>query len=217
MSIRKWAPRWVVSWAIAVSLVGAGPALARGADYQLGYGDALTISIVGQPSLSVEAQAVRPDGRISLPLVQEVEIAGKTVAELTADLVKAYKPYLLSPQIVVSVAKFRPLKVTVLGQVTKPGTYDFEAHPTLVDALATAGGLTERAQRGAIKVMTPGQPAQVYDLDRLLSGESELPRLAEGSVVEIAEVWGPDYYRLIPIVASIITAGALLWRYSFSP
>ena len=217
MSYRKLWIRGALSWAIAVSLLGAGPALARGADYQLGYGDALSVTIVGQPTLSVEGQAVRPDGRITLPLVKEVIIEGRTVAEVTAALEKAYKPYLTHPQIVVSVAKFRPLRVTVMGQVTKPGTYAFEGEPTLVDALATAGGLTDRAQRGAIKVMTPGGESRVYDLDRLMSGAEALPKLSEGSVVEIAEVWGPDYYRLIPIAASIITAGALLWRYGFGP
>lgn len=209
----------VVRGLVALALVAAmqAPALGRSADYQLGYGDAISVTVVGQPTLSVTDQPVRPDGRISLPLVQQVEIQGKTVAEVTAALNKAYKPYFQSPQIVVTVARFRPMRVTVMGQVTKPGTYAFEELPTLVDAVATAGGLTDRAARTGIKVVEPGGRTLTYDMDDLLTGEAPLPRLREGSVVEIHEVWGPDLYRLIPIAASVITAGALIWRYGLAP
>jgi polysaccharide export outer membrane protein len=209
----------VIRGLVALALVAAiqAPALGRSADYQLGYGDAISVTVVGQPTLSVTDQPVRPDGRISLPLVQQVEIQGKTVAEVTSALNKAYKPYFQSPQIVVTVARFRPMRVTVMGQVTKPGTYAFEELPTLVDAVATAGGLTDRAARTGIKVVEPGGQTLTYDMDLLLSGETPLPRLREGSVVEIHEVWGPDLYRLIPIAASVITAGALIWRYGLDP
>lgn len=207
--------RWMSSLATAIAVWAAtsGGAFARAADYKLGYGDAVTVTVVGQPNLSVEAQPVRPDGRISLPLVQQVEIQGKTVEEITSALTRAYRPYLQNPQIVVNVAHFRALKVTVLGQVAKPGTYTFDELPTLVDAVATAGGLTERAARGSITVVAPGGQRRTYDLDHLLGANGQMPRLSEGSVVEIGEVWGPDFYRIIPIAASIITAGALLWRY----
>lgn len=211
--MRKSSP--MIRGLVALALVAAiqAPAMGRSADYQLGYGDAISVTVVGQPTLSVTDQPVRPDGRISLPLVQQVEIQGKTVAEVTSALNKAYKPYFQAPQIVVTVARFRPMRVTVMGQVTKPGTYAFEELPTLVDAVATAGGLTDRAARTGIKVVEPGGQTLSYDMDLLLSGQTPLPRLREGSVVEINEVWGPDLYRLIPIAASVITAGALIWRY----
>jgi protein involved in polysaccharide export with SLBB domain len=206
-----------IRWALAAALVAAAqaPMLARSADYKLGYGDAVTVTVVGQPNLSVQDQPVRPDGRITPPLVQQVEIQGKTVAEVTAALNKAYRPFLTTPQIVVTVARFRPLRITVLGQVVKPGSYAFEEAPTLIDALATAGGLTERAARSSVRVMEPGGKSLTYDIDSLLQGKGPLPRMREGSVVEIGEVWGPDFYRLIPIAASVITAGALLWRYGW--
>ena len=211
MHKRHVTTRWILAAVLVMAM--QSPALGRSADYKLGYGDAITVTVVGQPSLSVTDQPVRPDGRITLPLVQQVEIEGKTVAEVTAALNTAYKPYFQSPQIVVTVARFRPMRVTVMGQVVKPGTYAFEELPTLVDAVATAGGLTDRAARTGIKVIEPGGATQVYDLDGVLSGQTPLPRIREGSVIEIGEVWGPDFYRLIPIAASVITAGALLWRY----
>ncbi|MFN3428658.1 MAG: polysaccharide biosynthesis/export family protein, partial [Candidatus Sericytochromatia bacterium] len=211
MTMRHHATRWVL--AAAIVLAAQAPGLARTQDYRLGYGDALTVTVVGQPSLSVSDQPVRPDGRITLPLVQQVEIQGKTVAEVTAALNQAFKPFLTTPQVVVTVARFRPLRVTVLGQVAKPGTYAFEAAPTLVDLVATAGGLTDRASRASIRVVEPGGSVRSYDLDGLLAQNGPMPTLGEGSVVEIGEVWGPDLYRLIPLAASVITAGALLWRY----
>ena len=145
MHKRHVTTRWILAAVLVMAM--QSPALGRSADYKLGYGDAITVTVVGQPSLSVTDQPVRPDGRITLPLVQQVEIEGKTVAEVTAALNKAYKPYFQSPQIVVTVARFRPMRVTVMGQVVKPGTYAFEELPTLVDAVATAGGLTDRAAR----------------------------------------------------------------------
>jgi polysaccharide export outer membrane protein len=204
--------------ALAVLALAAPPAIAAPApsDYRLGFGDAVTVTVLGQPTLSVEGQPVRPDGRITLPLVQQVQIEGRTIAQVTADLTAAYQPYLQAPQIVVSVARFRALKVTVLGQVAKPGTYDFEHAPTLAEALASAGGLTDRAARAGITVVTPSGDRQDLDLDALLRAPAPQPRLAENSVVEIHEVSGPDLYRLVPLAASIVTAGALLWRYGFA-
>lgn len=211
MRIFKHVSRGLLAAVLLTSL--QAPGLARPVDYKLGYGDAISVTVVGQPTLSVIDQPVRPDGRISLPLVQQVEIAGKTVAEVTSALNTAYKPYFQVPQVVVTVARFRPLRVTVMGQVSKPGTYAFEELPTLVDAVATAGGLTDRAARTGIKVVAPGGATLTYDMDSLLKGDTPLPVVAEGSVVEIGEVWGPDLYKLIPIAASVITAGALIWRY----
>lgn len=210
-------PRWVACLATAL-IVGLGSpvdASPKPEGYRLGFGDALTVTVVGQPTLSTADQPVRPDGRISLPLVREVAIAGKTVSEVVADLKKAYRPFVSEPEIVVTVARFRPVKVTVLGQVGRPGTFDFHTAPTLVDALATAGGLTDRAARATIKVVAPGGGTVVYDLDGLLGGKHALPRLPEGAIVEVSEVWGPDFYRVVPVVASVITAGALLVRYAW--
>ncbi|MNL19718.1 Polysaccharide biosynthesis/export protein [compost metagenome] len=205
--------RWSLALLLLVSLLWPLGAQAKEPEYVLRYGDALTVTVVGHPELSVQAQPIRPDGQISLPLVPAVPSRGKTVSELTADLVKAYRPFLLQPQIAVTVAKFRPLRVTVLGQVTRPGTLEFEETPTLLEALASAGGLSEQALRSGIKVVSPTGTSQVYDLDRLLSHQGDVPKLEEGSVVEVAQVWGPDLYRVtIPLLAALISATVWLLR-----
>lgn len=191
----------------------AGAAAAAPPDYRLGYGDAVSVTIVGQPDASVQDQAVRPDGKISLPLVNDVAVGGKTVAEVAEGLTQSMRPYFREPRIVVSISRFRPLRVTLLGQVKTPGTHAFDRAPTLVDALATAGGLEQRASRGGIKVIGPDGTAVVYDLDHVLAGRASVPLLQEGTVVEVQEAWGPDLYRVLPLAASLITAAAILIRY----
>lgn len=204
--IRRW------TLAATLALLACLPAQAEPGSYRLRDGDSLNVTVLGHNELSVQGQAIRPDGRLSLPLVPEIGASGLTVAELSAELSRAYRPYLKSPQVVVSLARLRPLKVTVLGQVQHPGSFDFEEAPNLVEAVARAGGLTDRAERQAVQVMTPGGQSRRYDLDRLLSGKEELPRLEEGSVVEVQETWGPDWYRIVPVLSAAVTAGALLFQ-----
>ncbi|MBM3268861.1 MAG: polysaccharide export protein [Candidatus Sericytochromatia bacterium] len=199
---------------VAASLFGAlcQPALARDADYSLRYGDAIGVTVVGHPELSVPTQPIRPDGQVALPLVPDLPAAGRTIPELTAAITAAYRPYLQKPQVVISLTRIRPLKVTVLGQVGKPGTFDFDEEPDLADALAVAGGLTRRAARDHVKVVAPGQAPRVYDIDALLGSAKPLPRLREDTVVDASEVWYPDGYVLIPAIASVLASTTIIAR-----
>ena len=198
--------------ALALVAMFARPAFAAPAEYRLGYGDTITVTVVGQPSLSVEDQPVRPDGGISLPMIKQLRVEGRSVQDLTEALTAAYRPYVTTPQVIVKVMKFRPLRVTLLGQVGRPGSFAFEHAPTLADALATAGGLTNRAARARIKVVEAGGKTTVYDLERFTSGQAPFPRIADGSVIEVEEVWGPDLMPFLPFIASIVTAGVILLR-----
>lgn len=202
--------RWAVAMAITAGLVALSPgpaiAAAAAADYRLGFGDTLSVSVVGQAAVAVTAQPVRPDGRITLPLVQDINVQGKTVQEITQTLARAYRPYFADAQVLVQVAKFRELRVTLIGQVHKPGTLTFASSPTLVEVLAGAGGLTERAERHAVKVLLPGGAQKSYDVEAIMAGSQPMPMVPEGAVVEVTEVWTPDLYRMLPVAASVITA-----------
>ncbi|MBI6546973.1 MAG: polysaccharide export protein [Cyanobacteria bacterium NC_groundwater_1444_Ag_S-0.65um_54_12] len=181
-------------------------------EYRLRPGDAVNITILGHPELSVLAQAIRPDGQLTIPLIQEANLAGKTISDATAYLGKAFLPFLHKPDVTLNIARFRPLRIAVLGQVTRPGIFEFDAPPRLSDALAVAGGLTERASRQEIKVLEHAKSNQKYDFDQLLSGRLNMPEIPDGATIEVNEVWYPDFYRVVPIVASVLTAGALLLR-----
>lgn len=179
--------------------------------YRLRSGDTLNVTVVGHPDLSQQGIPVRPDGRIALPLAQEVKVQGKTVHEAIESLCTAYLPYLSKPQVSVSIARFRPIRVTVMGQVEHPGALEFEESPTLAQAIAMAGGLSERAMRNGIRVMAPDGTLRTFDLDRVLTAQEAPPPLVEGTVIEVAEVWGPDLYRVtIPVLTALITAAAYL-------
>lgn len=199
--------RFVASLLLALAF--ARPAFAE-EPYRLGYGDAVSVTIVNQPAMAVNAEPIRPDGRLSLPLIPEVRAEGRTVAELTATLEQAYVPYFQHPQVLVHVDRFRPLRVTLIGKVAHPGTFDFDRAPTLVEALAMAGGLTDRGERKQIRVIAPGQAPVSYDLDTLLADRRTPPQLAAGTVVEVPEVWGPDLTTVLPIAATLVTAAALV-------
>lgn len=197
-------------WLLCLMLTIPMPAWAG--DYRLRYGDAIRITVVDHPELTMESLAIRPDGKIALPLVPELFVQGKTVSQVTSELTKTYEAVLSRPQVVVSVVKFRPLRVTVLGQVHRPGTYAFEEPPAITDALANAEGLTKRAVRSAIKVVSPGGAIATYDLDRLLSNREKAPPLEEGSVIEVGEIWGPDLDQGILLFTSLVGSAIFLIR-----
>ncbi len=198
--------RRLIPWSVGMAiLVTTGlPANAQQPAYQLDYGDAVTVTVVGQPALSVMGQSIRPDGMISLPLIREIPVRGRTVEEVAGALTKAFKAFLAEPHVMVNITRFRPLRITLIGQVRQPGTFPFESPPTLIDAVATAGGLSERSARNAITVVSRAG-RKTYDLDRLLNGQESMPSLPEGAVVEVGETWMPDWYRILPIAASITT------------
>jgi polysaccharide export outer membrane protein len=96
---------------------------------------------------------VRPDGRISLPLLNDVQAAGLTPMQLREAVTTALAPYIPEPAVSVLVREIHSVKVTVLGNVKTPGRYELKDRATVLDLLAMAGGLNEYADKGGITVM----------------------------------------------------------------
>jgi len=115
--------------------------------YRIRKGDKLSIRFLYQPELNEPSAVVRPDGMISLQMVDEVKAEGLTAAELKAKLEKAYGETLLNPVISVTVLEFIAQRVFVGGQVTKPGSYDLRNGETVLQAVILAGGFTREAHR----------------------------------------------------------------------
>ena len=116
-------------------------------DYQIHKGDKLSIKFLYQPELSDAAVVVRPDGKISLPMVDEIKVEGLTAIQVKKLLEKSYREILLDPEINVSIVEFVPQRFFVGGQVSKPGSYDMRAGQTLLQAIILAGGFTSEAHR----------------------------------------------------------------------
>ena len=135
-----------------------GPAAAtretdgRAGDYRIGAEDLLQITVWKNEALSREVP-VRPDGMISLPLLNDVRAAGLTPMQLREVLIKRLSEYIPSPEVSVIVQSVRSPKVSILGQVVHPGRYDLKGRTTVLDLLAQAGGLNEFAARSRITVL----------------------------------------------------------------
>jgi protein involved in polysaccharide export with SLBB domain len=114
------------------------------AEYRLGTGDALRIIVYGEENLTGPF-VVGSQGVIAYPLVGEVQAAGLTVPEFTAQLQQALERYIRQPIVSVEVTNCRPFYI--LGEVTRPGTYPYSARLTVQNAVATAGGFTYRANQ----------------------------------------------------------------------
>jgi polysaccharide export outer membrane protein len=120
-------------------------------DYLIGPEDVLDIQVWKDPDLTKTIQ-VRPDGKISLPLVNDVQAAGLSPMQLRATLTKGYSQFMTNPEISVIVREVHSLKVSVLGAVRTPGRFDLRSQATVLDALAMAGGFTDYAKRDRIAV-----------------------------------------------------------------
>jgi polysaccharide export outer membrane protein len=120
-------------------------------DYLIGPEDILDIQVWKDPDLTKTIQ-VRPDGKISLPLVNDVQAAGLSPMQLRATLTKGYSQFMTNPEISVIVREVHSLKVSVLGAVRTPGRFDLKSQATVLDALAMAGGFTDYAKRDRIAV-----------------------------------------------------------------
>ncbi len=113
--------------------------------YAIGPGDVLEISVWKNPELT-STVPVRPDGRISVPLLGDVQAAGMTPLALKQTLTDGYKEYVTAPGVSVVVKEIHSRKIYVTGEVVTPGVYDLQPRAKLMQALALAGGLTPYAK-----------------------------------------------------------------------
>ncbi|MGH7232625.1 MAG: polysaccharide biosynthesis/export family protein [Nitrospiraceae bacterium] len=120
-------------------------------DYYIGPEDVLEIIVWRNGDLS-KVVTVRPDGRISLPLLGDIEATGLTPAELTASIVNRLKQFKETPTVSVILQQVNSYSVYVLGEVSKPSRYSLKSKTTLIQALTIAGGFTPIAARNKIVI-----------------------------------------------------------------
>jgi polysaccharide export outer membrane protein len=134
-------------------------------EYRIGPEDVLDISVWRNAELT-RTVAVRPDGRISVPLLNDVEAANLTPMELRAILAKGYAEFVNEAEVSVIVREIHSFKVTVVGMVRTPGRFELRSQATALDALALAGGLSEFAKRDRIVVFrNNGRGVQRFGLN----------------------------------------------------
>lgn len=167
-------------------------------DYQylIGPGDSLTIFVWRNPEVSGQF-IVRPDGKVTTSLVEDIDVAGKTPTMLARHIEEQLSKYINNPRVTVSVNNFTgPLseQVRVIGEATNPSAVSYTEHMTLLDLMIAVGGLTEFANgNGAklVRVINGKQTTFDINIDDLIrDGEiSENVDMLPGDIVIIPEAW----------------------------
>jgi len=155
----------------------APPAAAKTAsddEYQIGAGDVLQISVWGEQTASVPSAVVRPDGKISMPLLKEVAVSGLTPAQLEKTIAEQLDQFIKGANVTVVVSQINSKKIYLLGAVKKEGTINYSYRMTVMQALSEAGGLTDYAKRRKIYVIRNegGKEYRLpFDYDAVVKGE----------------------------------------------
>ncbi len=175
----------------------AAPAVAASSDYAyvIGPGDALNITVWRNPELSMSVP-VRPDGKISAPLVEEMTVQGKTSVQVARDIERALAKYVRDPVVTVIVTGFvGPFseQVRVVGEAAKPQALPFKQRMTVLDVLIAVGGLTDFADGNAATLVRASEDNKRYSLrlkDLLKKGDmSANVELRPGDILIIPQGW----------------------------
>jgi len=161
-----------------------GPALEA---YTIGPEDVLAISVWKNEAMS-RIVPVRPDGMISLPLLDDIQAAGLTPMQLRDVLAKRIVEYIPNPEISVIVNEVRSFKVSVMGEVARPSRYELHSWTTVLDVLAQAGGFNQFAARARIVILRPSGKTMTripFNYNKVVSsgGEEENFYLQPGDIV----------------------------------
>jgi len=182
--------RKIRCWLIILGLLILAPLVKlRADDYLLGPGDVLNISVWGYDQLQLAEVNIRPDGKIAVPLIGELNASGLTPLQLSDQIKDSLTTYLKNPVVTINIVKFRTIRVYVLGEVTKPGMYELEKQHNLLDAVSIAGGYTIYALKSKVYVVSKesGQYQKVNLAKILKKGDlTQNVLLHDGDVVYLA-------------------------------
>jgi polysaccharide biosynthesis/export protein len=138
-------------------------------EYRIGPGDVLRLFVWKEPELSGEV-TVRFDGKVTVPLLGDLEASTRTPEQLSAEITKALKRFLAAPQVTLGIVNSNSARFFVLGQVARPGDFPLRGRTTVLQALALAGGFREFAKTDSIVIvrqdkgfyLPKGKPAETF-------------------------------------------------------
>jgi polysaccharide export outer membrane protein len=156
-------------------------------EYRIGPQDVLQIDVWKEPEIT-RTIPVRPDGKISLPLLHDVQAAGLTAMQLAVNIRDGLTKYLNSPQVTVTVTQINSRRVFVTGEVNKSGALPLLPGMTVLQALASSGGFTQFAREKGIYILRTENGKQVklpYNYKDVLKGTKEDVPLQAGDVIVV--------------------------------
>ena len=201
----------ILALTLALSLQGLAAASAADNDYIMCPGDQLQVVVYGHEDLSSPPNSnttpytVRPDGKVTFPLIGDIDVTGKTVTEFTRQLEVSLAEYLVRPQVSVNILKLGTTRVYVLGEVKKPGLYELEKSHRVLDALGKAEGFTEKAAKKKIFLIRKGAEEPVLvNINNFLkkSDQSQNYVLNEGDCLYLTSNGKIDIVRdIMPFIS----------------
>lgn len=155
--------------------------------YRIGIEDELMISVWREPELSNQV-VVRPDGKITLPLINDISVVGLKTTELQSLLTEKFRPFVNTPQVTVIVRGIRSRKVSLVGNVGHQGSFSLNDRKTILELLAEAGGLGPFARTNAIYILRDVDAKKVripFDYKKAISGRGPNPELQPGDLIVV--------------------------------
>ena len=158
--------------------------------YVIGSNDVLAISVWKEPDIS-RSVPVRSDGKISLPLVGELQAGGLTPLQLEQEITKRLQSYISEPEVTVIVTDSKSQKINILGLVARPGAYLLTSSTTVLDAIAMAGGFKDFAKQKSIYVLRQAsdgsQKRMLFNYKDVIKGKNpdQNIRLQSGDTVVV--------------------------------
>lgn len=120
--------------------------------YRLAAGDVVSIRVFGEPDLSIDKVLITDAGSIPYPFMGQIDVKGRTIGEVRRAIIAGLKPdYLINPKVTISIVEYR--KFYVNGEVKLPGGFSYQPGLTVRQAIALAGGFTERAEKEKISLV----------------------------------------------------------------
>ncbi|MBI2876686.1 MAG: SLBB domain-containing protein [Candidatus Tectomicrobia bacterium] len=194
--------------ALLAGMLLAGPGKTQAGDYVIGEEDTLHISVWGNDKLSL-AVPVRPDGKISLPLLDDVQASGLTALQLKEEITRRLSEYVTDPNVTVTVTGINSFKVFVQGEVGNPGAITLRGKVTLLELLTMLGGVKETADLRKAYLMRQGRklPVDFHKLWREEDLNQNVPLEANDSIVV------PDSYQArISVIGQVKSPQTLPYR-----
>lgn len=178
-------------------------------EYLINSGDILDISVWGISEFAskpeLKGYIVRPDGKLSFPLIGEQQAAGFSPARLASNITEALAQYINDPKVTVNITKFHTVRVYVLGEISRPGLYELDKQHSVLDAISIGGGYTKDAAKRQVFIIrksSQDRPQKVDMLKLLREGDrSQNVTLNDGDAVYLSSNHRIDFARdILPLV-----------------